>query len=101
MATIAPLFSPLQDVLAMANLEVDLSAIQPGNTVTVKWRGKPVFIRHRCAAAAASSAGSWLRLRLLRLRLRCRVPEPLPGRPAAAAGPPGSPPRLGAAPGLP
>lgn len=31
----------------MANLEVDLSNIEPGQTVTVKWRGKPVFIRHR------------------------------------------------------
>lgn len=36
-----------QDVLALANLEVDLSNIEPGQTVTVKWRGKPVFIRHR------------------------------------------------------
>lgn len=31
----------------MASLEVDLSAIEPGNTVTVKWRGKPVFVKHR------------------------------------------------------
>lgn len=36
-----------KDVLAMASLEVDLSAIEPGNTITVKWRGKPVFIKHR------------------------------------------------------
>ncbi|KAL3154249.1 hypothetical protein ABBQ32_013748 [Trebouxia sp. C0010 RCD-2024] len=36
-----------KDVLAMASLEVDLSAIEPGNTVTVKWRGKPVFVKHR------------------------------------------------------
>mmetsp|Transcript_17305 Transcript_17305/g.41342 ORF Transcript_17305/g.41342 Transcript_17305/m.41342 type:complete len:289 (-) Transcript_17305:199-1065(-) len=35
------------DVLALASLEVDLSNIEPGQTVTVKWRGKPVFIRHR------------------------------------------------------
>lgn len=33
----------------MASLEVDLSGIEEGNTVTVKWRGKPVFIRHRTA----------------------------------------------------
>lgn len=33
----------------MANLEVDMKNIQEGQTVTVKWRGKPVFIRHRCA----------------------------------------------------
>ena len=31
----------------MASLEVDLSKIEPGNTITVKWRGKPVFIKHR------------------------------------------------------
>ena len=35
------------DVLAMANLEVDLSSIEEGQCVTVKWRGKPVFIKHR------------------------------------------------------
>jgi len=39
--------NPAQDVLAMASLEVDTSSIQSGNTVTVKWRGKPVFIRRR------------------------------------------------------
>lgn len=33
----------------MASLEVDLSGIEEGQTVTVKWRGKPVFIRHRTA----------------------------------------------------
>ncbi|XP_042469818.1 cytochrome b-c1 complex subunit Rieske-4, mitochondrial-like [Zingiber officinale] len=39
--------SPSKDVLALASLEVDLSNIEPGSTVTVKWRGKPVFIRRR------------------------------------------------------
>jgi Rieske Fe-S protein len=38
------------DVLAMAALEVDLSTIKEGNTVTVKWRGKPVFVKHRTDA---------------------------------------------------
>lgn len=42
--------SASKDVLALASLEVDLSNIEPGNTVTVKWRGKPVFIRHRTEA---------------------------------------------------
>ncbi|CAE7267382.1 unnamed protein product [Symbiodinium sp. KB8] len=35
------------DVLALANLEVDLKAVQPGECITVKWRGKPVFVKHR------------------------------------------------------
>ncbi|KAL6188303.1 hypothetical protein ACLB2K_039696 [Fragaria x ananassa] len=39
--------SASKDVLALASLEVDVSSIEPGTTVTVKWRGKPVFIRRR------------------------------------------------------
>ena len=34
----------------MAALEVDLSKIEMGQTVTVKWRGKPVFVRRRSEA---------------------------------------------------
>ena len=39
--------NPAADVLALASIEVDLSPIQPGQTIKVKWRGVPVFIRHR------------------------------------------------------
>ena len=35
------------DVLALASAEFDVSAVPEGTTLTVKWRGKPVFIRHR------------------------------------------------------
>ncbi|KIY50278.1 ubiquinol-cytochrome c reductase iron-sulfur subunit [Fistulina hepatica ATCC 64428] len=35
------------DVLAMAKVEVELNAIPEGKNVVIKWRGKPVFIRHR------------------------------------------------------
>ncbi len=35
------------DVLALAKVEVDLSAIPEGKSVTIKWRGKPLFVRHR------------------------------------------------------
>ena len=34
-------------VAAGAPLEVDLGAIPEGASVTVKWRGKPIFVRHR------------------------------------------------------
>lgn len=44
--TVATL-SASADVLALAAVEVDLSSIAAGQTVTVKWRGKPVFIKHR------------------------------------------------------
>jgi len=35
------------DVLALASAEFDISDVGIGKTITVKWRGKPVFIRHR------------------------------------------------------
>ena len=41
--------NPAADVEALASTEVDLSPIEPGQSVTVVWRGKPVFIRHRTA----------------------------------------------------
>jgi len=35
------------DVLALAKVEVDLGTIPLGKNMIVKWRGRPVFIRHR------------------------------------------------------
>ena len=35
------------DVLAQAKVELDLAQIPEGKNVIIKWRGKPVFIRHR------------------------------------------------------
>lgn len=35
------------DVLALAKTEVELASIPEGKNVIIKWRGKPVFIRHR------------------------------------------------------
>ena len=39
--------NPAADVLALASLEVDVSKLEPGNCMVVKWRGKPVFVRAR------------------------------------------------------
>jgi ubiquinol-cytochrome c reductase iron-sulfur subunit len=39
--------NPDASTLALASIEVDVSAIAEGQIVTVKWRGGPVFIRHR------------------------------------------------------
>lgn len=39
--------NPAADTLALASVEVDVSAIEKGQSVLIKWRGKPVFIRRR------------------------------------------------------
>jgi ubiquinol-cytochrome c reductase iron-sulfur subunit len=49
-ATVWPLvhqMNPDASVQALASIELDLEAIEEGQSVTVKWQGKPVFIRHR------------------------------------------------------
>lgn len=38
---------PDASTLALASIEVDISSLEPGMSMTVKWRGKPVFIRNR------------------------------------------------------
>ena len=39
--------NPPADVLALASSEIDISSIEVGQSVTVIWRGRPVFVRHR------------------------------------------------------
>ncbi len=49
-ATVWPMvdqMNPDASVKALASTEVDVSSVTPGKTITVLWRGKPVFIRRR------------------------------------------------------
>ncbi|WP_319486046.1 ubiquinol-cytochrome c reductase iron-sulfur subunit [uncultured Cohaesibacter sp.] len=39
--------NPDASAVALSSIEVDISSIEEGQSLTVKWRGKPVFIRHR------------------------------------------------------
>ncbi len=42
--------NPAADTLALSSTEIDLSPIEEGQSITVVWRGKPVFIRYRTQA---------------------------------------------------
>jgi ubiquinol-cytochrome c reductase iron-sulfur subunit len=39
--------NPSADVQALSSIQVDISAVEVGSQLTVKFLGKPVFIRHR------------------------------------------------------
>tara|TARA_B000000437_G_scaffold107883_1_gene78237 strand:- start:156 stop:731 length:576 start_codon:yes stop_codon:yes gene_type:complete len=39
--------NPDATALALSKIEVDISQLERGQAITVKWRGKPVFIRRR------------------------------------------------------
>ena len=45
--TLADQMNPSADVQALSSILVDVSGVEVGTQLTVKWRGKPVFIRRR------------------------------------------------------
>jgi len=50
--------NPAADVLAQATTDVDLAPLQPGQRITVQWRGKPVFVARRNPAEIAAAAAT-------------------------------------------
>jgi ubiquinol-cytochrome c reductase iron-sulfur subunit len=57
-ATIWPLvdqMNPDAAALALGAIDVDVGQIVEGQSITVKWRGKPVFVRHRTAKEIADA----------------------------------------------
>ena len=50
--------NPSGDTLALASIEFDLSKVQEGQQVVVKWRGKPVFVRYRTPKEIAEAVAA-------------------------------------------
>ncbi|MBL4725706.1 MAG: ubiquinol-cytochrome c reductase iron-sulfur subunit [Rhizobiaceae bacterium] len=42
--------NPSADILSQASVEIDLSSLEPGQRITAKWRGQPIFIDRRTQA---------------------------------------------------
>jgi len=47
--------NPAGDTLALASIEYDFGKVVEGQQAVIKWRGKPVFIRHRTAKEIAAA----------------------------------------------
>ncbi len=47
--------NPAADTLAVSTVEIDLSPVEPGQAITVMWRGSPVFVRRRTEAEIAAA----------------------------------------------
>ena len=50
--------NPAADALALASIEVDYNKVPLGQQIAVKWRGKPVFIRHRTSKEIAEAVAA-------------------------------------------
>jgi ubiquinol-cytochrome c reductase iron-sulfur subunit len=49
--------NPSADVRALSSIFVDVSSVEPGTQLTVKWLGKPVFVRRRTPEEIAAARG--------------------------------------------
>jgi ubiquinol-cytochrome c reductase iron-sulfur subunit len=49
--------NPDASTRALASIEVDIAAIEPGQAITVQWRGQPVFIRNRTPEEVEAAKG--------------------------------------------
>lgn len=47
---------PDASTLALASIEVDVASLEPGMSLTAKWRGKPIFIRNRTPEEVKAAA---------------------------------------------
>jgi len=47
--------NPDASALSLASVEIDLAPVQPGQAITIMWRGKPVFIRNRTEAEVTAA----------------------------------------------
>lgn len=50
--------SPDATTLAAATVDVDIASIAKGQIVTVKWRGKPIFVSHRTQKEIEAARGT-------------------------------------------
>jgi ubiquinol-cytochrome c reductase iron-sulfur subunit len=50
--------NPSADVQALSTIEYDLSKVALGQEVTIKWQGKPVFVRHRTPEEIAAAVAA-------------------------------------------
>ena len=56
--------NPSADVLALSSTKVDLSPVKEGEQITVMWRSKPVFVRHRTTKEIQTAeAENWKSMR--------------------------------------
>jgi ubiquinol-cytochrome c reductase iron-sulfur subunit len=79
--------NPDAAALALAQVEVDISSVQPGQSLIVKWRGRPVVVRQRTEKEIADAKG--VNLSDLRdpLARNANLPENSPATDANRAAP--------------
>jgi ubiquinol-cytochrome c reductase iron-sulfur subunit len=79
--------NPDASTLSLATTEVDISHIEAGQAITVMWRGKPIFIRHRTGKEIAEAKDTPLDKLIDPLARNANLPENAPADDANRAAP--------------
>ncbi|HSD92161.1 MAG TPA: ubiquinol-cytochrome c reductase iron-sulfur subunit [Methyloceanibacter sp.] len=79
--------NPDASTLSFATTEVDLAPIAPGQAITVMWRGKPIFIRHRTEKEIAEAKDVPLDKLIDPLARNANLPDNAPADDANRAAP--------------
>jgi len=79
--------NPDASTLSLATTEVDISHIEAGQAITVMWRGKPIFIRHRTGQEIAKAKDVALNDLIDPLARNANLPENAPATDANRAAP--------------
>lgn len=79
--------NPDASTLSLATTEVDLAPIAPGQAITVMWRGKPIFIRHRTEKEIAEAKDVPLDKLIDPLARNANLPDNAPADDANRAAP--------------
>jgi ubiquinol-cytochrome c reductase iron-sulfur subunit len=72
--------NPDASALSLATTEVDISHVDAGQAITVMWRGKPIFIRHRTDTEIAKAKDTPLSDLPDQLARNANLPEDALGR---------------------
>ena len=70
--------NPDASTLSLATIDVDLAPIEEGQAITVMWRGKPIFIRHRTAAEVEEAKDTPISDLMDKLARNANLPDDAP-----------------------
>ena len=79
--------NPDASTLSLSSIDVDLAPIEEGQAITVMWRGKPIFIRHRTAKEVDEAKDVKVDVLIDKLARNANLPDDAPATDGNRAAP--------------
>lgn len=79
--------NPDASTLSLSSIDVDLAPIEEGQAITIMWRGKPIFIRHRTAKEVDEAKDVKVDVLIDKLARNANLPDDAPATDGNRAAP--------------